>query len=97
MSFVYPNEQARRSCGLVTLDNIFSAYTDDLSPQLIVADDSSPDGHLLGPHQAAYCIVDFKNKLAAREVTMQFSSVMRGWNLPCLGLTIISMLFVMFV
>lgn len=63
MSFVYPNEQARRSCGLVTLDNIFSAHTDDLPPQLMVADDSSPDGHLLGPHQAAYCIVDFKNKL----------------------------------
>ncbi|KAH0828691.1 hypothetical protein J3R83DRAFT_3061 [Lanmaoa asiatica] len=114
MSLIYDNEQARRSKGLLALNDMFSARTDNHCSQLmptVVSDKGSSDGHMLGPHHAAYCVAEFKNESAGvsaipyvettsyfahtiRQATQVSPSVMRGWNFPCLGLTIIDTLHI---
>lgn len=108
MSLIYRNEDERKEKGFDALDDIFSQRTDDVTFPLISASESgNSGGHLLGPHRAAYCVIDFKNESGCGstipyvEMTGYFAhsmreavdhpdsiSVTRGWNLPCLGITI---------
>lgn len=110
MSLIYENEQVREDEGLDALNDIFSSRTDDFPLVLMEANGSNSSdskGHFLGPHQAAYCVVSFKNELGCGsaipyvEMTGHFAHsmreaaeytnpalVMRGWNFPCLGLSI---------
>ncbi|KAI6113733.1 hypothetical protein EDD16DRAFT_1709361 [Pisolithus croceorrhizus] len=65
MSLIYKDEGTRMRRGLDALNTIFSARTDGISSGLMAANvngGSNPDGHFLGPHKAASCVVKFKNE-----------------------------------
>jgi hypothetical protein len=65
MSPIYHEESARMFIGLAALNSIFSARTDQQSFQLMPAAASNratSNGHIIGPHKAAYCVTNFKNE-----------------------------------
>jgi hypothetical protein len=100
----YQDEDARRAKGLSALNQILGRT---LMPASIGK--SHTDGHCLGPHNAATCLVEFKNesaeisaipivKLTAyvaqsyRQAIVECGALFAGWNVPCLGITIVGKL-----
>ncbi|KAF8333626.1 uncharacterized protein EI90DRAFT_3015465 [Cantharellus anzutake] len=63
MTELYPDEAMRKIEGLRTLNGILSLRN---RPKLMGADidGSRTDGHYNGPHNAASCVVEFKNELS---------------------------------
>ncbi|KAI9460082.1 hypothetical protein F5148DRAFT_1001036 [Russula earlei] len=106
MTKLYNNEASWMSEGLVALNSIFSFRNRDCPPlKQGTIRNGRTDGHLLGPHGAVSCVVEFKNELAdinsipAVELVSyiakshaQAMKDQRGpfrWRVPCLGLTIV--------
>ncbi|KAI6094094.1 hypothetical protein F5141DRAFT_1038270 [Pisolithus sp. B1] len=104
MSLIYENEQVRERRGLLdALDNIFSARDDDLPFVVMGTNDSSSGNSDLAAYCIAefknesgcgsvipYVEMTgrFAHSMKEAAERINSASVMRGWNFPCLGLTI---------
>lgn len=106
MSKFYENEAERMVKGLDMINAILGRT---LMAASVGSRQFHTDGHYLGPHNAATCVVEFKNEvaeissIAMVELTAYIGQLhkqslerhgdsLMGWNLPCLGMTIIGKL-----
>lgn len=101
MAEFHADEELRMSKGLRILNNILGIVL-----MAAAIGKVRTDGHYLGPHEAAVCVVEFKNELAQissipmveltsyvahsqRQSLDRHEALYKGWNVPCLGLTVV--------
>ena len=117
MTDFYADEYSRQKMGLDALNEIFKMRADLKPFRLLpakIGERAFSDGHFLGEHKAACCVVEFKIEQgigkaipyiemagyfahSAKEAMSYANSktLMSGWNVPGLGITVIGTSYIM--